>query len=143
MGSSVRPHFEIMSRGSYILLLILAAEIPVMMLVAIWLCPMLTLMLMTQFDSSGPSWVQLFFFFWPQYVFPLGMTFLESGDRVGFAVDLTLWLAVIVAYSMLCYRLRFSLQICAALVTIVGITGLKHLAICLYGWEFYLDGPQR
>ena len=59
--------------------LILAAEIPAVMLVVIWLCPALTLMVMVQSELPDPWSVGEILFFWPQYVFPLRMTLLENG----------------------------------------------------------------
>jgi hypothetical protein len=89
-----------------------------------------------------------FLYFFPQYVFPLGHAFRRlatpSPDAapIGYWADGLLWLLVAAGFGLGYQGHGRRVTLVAAVLTVLAVTGIIHLALPALGFKFYLDGPR-
>jgi len=89
-------------------------------------------------NQSIPPFIQNFFLFLPQYVFPFRTTW-RGAINIGNIVSYITWLVVVILFSLSCYRLKIKFMVPLAVLIIVLVTILMHVFINMLGWHFELD----
>ena len=89
-------------------------------------------------NQSIPPFIQNFFLFLPQVVFPFRTTW-RGDTNIGDIVSYMTWLVVVILFSISCYRLKIKYIVSLAVLIIVIVTILMHVFINLMGWQFGFD----
>lgn len=107
----------------------------------VWLGALGMLLLIFRSDymnQSIPPFIQNFFLFLPQYVFPFGTTY-RGDTNIGNTASYITWIVVVILFSIACYRLKIKYIIPLAVLVITGVAILLHIFINLMGWRFFID----